>query len=178
MYNQWNYRNGGIKTRKKIDAHRRLFERLWKHAVEVMEHCLQVNALVILEWPTNNLYWKHPKVVKFFGKAFPTSDGIETWKPVRIHGCAYGLKSKKGVPIKKPWTLMTNKSQTVMEMQKKCECYKAHDGVPPALQRGEKHAKCAGSETKPSENYPEGLANEFHSMFANYCSGISCGRST
>ena len=179
VYNEWNYRNGSAQTRKKINAHRRLFDRLWINAVEVMEHCNKVGAMAILEWPTNNLYWKLPKVVKYFSRTFPTENGITgSWQPVRIHGCAYGLRSKDNRPIKKPWTLMTNMSKTVEQMQRRCVCYKAQPGAPPVLRRGEKHTKCAGRETKPSENYPKSLADEFHIMFANHCLGNGNGCKT
>ena len=67
-----------------------------------MDHCNKVGATVIFEWPTNNLYWKEPKVKRYFSHAKATSTGCAGWTPLRIHGCAYGLTSvKNGRPIMK-----------------------------------------------------------------------------
>ena len=61
-------------------------------------------------------------------------------------GCAVGLRSKKGVPIKKPWRVRTT-SQRVVDVFKdrKCSCEQPHE-------------KCEGSETARSAMYPPEMA--------------------
>ena len=132
----------------------------------VMDYCKEVGAKVIFEWPSNNLYWKLPKVKKYFQQ--------ERWSKCNIHGCAYGLVSSvaTGRPIKKPWTLATD-MLSLFKIARKCDCYSRKGESPPRLRRGEKHAPCAGKDTKLTESYPLQLAKEFHSMFKRCPTGAS-----
>ena len=65
---------------------------------------------------------------------------------VDFDGCAVGLRSKKGVPIKKPWRVRTT-SQRIVDVfkDKKCSCEQPHE-------------KCEGSETARSAMYPPEMA--------------------
>ena len=61
---------------------------------------------------------------------------------VDFDGCAVGLRSKKGVPIKKPWRVRTTSQRIVDSFKdKKCSCKQPHE-------------KCEGSETARSAMYP------------------------
>ena len=135
-----------------------------------MDCCVKEGAKVIFEWPTNNLYWKDRRVVKYFEQPI--------WKRHDIHGCAYGLTSlvSEGRPIKKPWTLMTTFSGKASCMMKHCSCYTPDGDRPPRLRRGEKHQPCAGRDTKQTESYPKQLADEFHSMFSDYAKALDAER--
>eukprot|EP00971_Amphidinium_carterae_P242165 4808428-Amphidinium_carterae.5 len=53
-----------------------------------------------MEWPTSCTHWQKNRVKPFLK--------YHHLKKVDFHGCAVGLKSRSGLPIKKPWTLATN----------------------------------------------------------------------
>ncbi len=57
------------------------------------------------EWPSQCSLWHHDKVKEMVRKF--------AMHKVDIHGCALGLKSKGGEPIKKPWSLMTTSKNLI-----------------------------------------------------------------
>eukprot|EP00971_Amphidinium_carterae_P140909 2791703-Amphidinium_carterae.1 len=62
-----------------------------------------------MEWPTGCSYWQKARVKRFLKR--------NHLKKVDFHGCALGVTSLSGKPIKKPWTIATN-SFTLREMFK------------------------------------------------------------
>eukprot|EP00971_Amphidinium_carterae_P166209 3294343-Amphidinium_carterae.1 len=86
--------------KKKMRQHDKTFDALWDNFVQIAEHCLSAHGIVVMDWPTSCTYWQKYRVKSFLK--------YHHLKKVDFHGCAVGLKSKSGVPIKKPWTLATN----------------------------------------------------------------------
>ena len=61
---------------------------------------------------------------------------------VDFEGCAVGLRTKDGLPLKKPWRLKTTSQRIVNAFQsKRCRCQQTH-------------ARCEGAETTRSAMYP------------------------
>ena len=71
----------------------------------------------------------------------------------RFHGCAAGLRSSAGAPIKKPWTIATT-SSALLEKLALFQC--------PGKDAHPFHAPCAGSETKKTELYTDLMADTVH----------------
>ena len=70
----------------------------------------RTGGLIALEWPRGCTYWKLPKVQKFL------SDYglVESF----FDGCAYGLCAPNGLPMKKPWTVVTNLQELHLVLQR------------------------------------------------------------
>ena len=78
---------------------------------------------------------------------------------VDFHGCMFGLKSRSsGLPIKKPWTIVSNSSRILHQLRdKKCRSHP-------------EHAPCEGSDTKATEEYTDSMARSIHDGFYRHCS--------
>ena len=107
-----------------------------------------------MEWPTACAYWRWKCVenlVEMLGL-----------KPVKVHGCALGLRSVvNGMPIKKPWTLKTD-VPTIVEELEKYTCPGNHE-----------HTPCAGKDTKLTESYTPEMVAVVHRAFKKFLSGSS-----
>ncbi len=95
---------------------------------------------VSFEWPDNNDGWTHPVVETMLNRL-----GTHT---ATVHGCMVGVKSLRGVPIKKPWRIETT-HQPLAESRNKCKCDDSHE-----------HQRCEVQETRRSENYPPEFASK------------------
>ena len=102
-----------------------------------------------MEWPSACAYWRWKCVenlVEMLGL-----------KPVKVHGCALGLKSVvNGMPIKKPWTLKTD-VPTIVEELEKYICPGNHE-----------HTPCAGKDTKLTESYTPEMVAVVHRAFEKF----------
>ena len=119
----WQYINrkkGGAafirKLAHQVKESKRLFSSFTKRAERVLNH----NGTVTFEWPRPCSGWKRPDVVAFFEKhpQFMCGD---------FEGCAVGLTTRDGLPLKKPWRLMTT-SQRIKDVfqDKRCKCQQTH----------------------------------------------------
>ena len=76
---------------------------------------------------------------------------------VDIHGCALGLQGRSGMPIKKPWSIMTTSKNMVEGFKdKKCPGPGVHAT----------HTPCAGSETKRTKEYTNAMTDIAHEAVA------------
>ena len=134
----WQYinrkRGGAAFTRRlarQLKESRRLFQSFSRRA----ELVLKLGGTVSFEWPRHSTGWKRPDVVAFF-------DAHPEFLEANFDGCAVGLRSKAGNPIKKPWRVRTT-SQRVYDVfhDKTCSCTCPHE-------------KCEGAETARSAMYP------------------------
>ena len=71
-------------------------------------------------------------------------------------GCAVGLKDDAGVPIAKPWRMVTN-SLSMYEALDSCRC--------PGPEVHPMHAECQGRYAPMSEGYTPALARKAHGAF-------------
>ena len=65
---QWqrlNWHHGNAETRETIKHHRRVFRVLWRHFVQVAEHCLAVGGGIAFERPGGCAYWREREVQSF-----------------------------------------------------------------------------------------------------------------
>ena len=124
---------------KRLALQLRESKRLFKSFTKRVELVLKLGGTVSFEWPRPSTGWKRLDVVAFF-------NSHPEFMEVDFDGCAVGLRSKKGVPIKKPWRVRTT-SQRIVDVfkDKKCSCEQPHE-------------KCEGSETARSAMYPPEIA--------------------
>ena len=139
----WQYINrkkGGAafirKLARQVRESKRLFSSFTKRAERVLNH----NGTVTFEGPRPCSGWKRPDVVSFFEKH-------PQFMCVDLEGCAVGLTTRGGLPLKKPWRLMTT-SQRIKDafQDKRCKCQQTH-------------ARCEGAETTRSAMYPSQMTN-------------------
>ena len=105
----WQYinrRRGGAAYMKRLALQLRESKRLFKSFSKRAELVLKLGGTVSFEWPRPSTGWKRPDVVVFF-------NSHPEFMEVDFDGCAVGLRSKKGVPIKKPWRVRTTSQRVV-----------------------------------------------------------------
>ena len=134
----WQYINrkrGGAAFTRRLAHQLKESKRLFKSFCRRAELVLKLGGAVCFEWPRYSTGWKRPDVVAFF-EAHPE------FLEANFDGCAVGLRSKAGNPIKKPSRVRTT-SQRIYDAfhDKKCSC--THP-----------HGKCEGAETARSAMYP------------------------
>jgi hypothetical protein len=121
------------------------FLKLLQNEIVCMTLCVLRGGDIIKEWPDTNYQWKIKPVF--------TCLGMFNLIPIRFNGCAIGLKTKKGEPIKKPWCLMTTVPQVVDAFHdKRCHCPKGTD-----------HPELFGAEAADSSHYTDRMCNMVHS---------------
>ncbi len=92
-------------ARKRVKEHTRKFLKLLAAADKVAEKVSANAGTVVFELPRSNAYWQRKELQQFCAKY-----GL---KPAFFDGCAFGLVSSEGVPIKKPWTFMSDSPDAV-----------------------------------------------------------------
>ena len=103
---------------------------------------LQRGGDVAFEWPAQCSMWELPEVASMISEL--------SLNKVRLDGCAVGLHSSKGVPIKKPWTVATS-SPKLFDRFEPLRCTNDHE-----------HCPCAGGETKRTELYTDTMVGHIH----------------
>ena len=70
------------------------------HLLELPKNVLNMGGKIAIEWPKGCAYWKLEMVNKFVNK----------YELGTIHcsGCAMGLVSDEGLPIRKTWQIASN----------------------------------------------------------------------
>ena len=132
----------GQKFKRKLHKERTKSWKLLRGFIKVAEKVLHNGGQVSFEWPWLCVGWLLPELQKF----------IQTWSlyTVSFDGCAVGVKSSKGKPIKKLWRIITSSPRLYQTFQdKRCK-----------HRRGE-HDTAAGKETKSTQSYPMKM---FHMM--------------
>eukprot|EP00959_Pyramimonas_sp_CCMP1952_P136645 2859607-Pyramimonas_sp.AAC.1 len=64
---------------------------------ELAQEVSKREGQICLEWPTPCRYWHDPRIKELLIKHNMTK--------MQLHGCAYGLKNRKGQHMKKPWSV-------------------------------------------------------------------------
>ena len=84
---------------------------------------------------------------------------IDTFKMemINIDGCMLGLKSSRGKPIMKPWTLRSIFPELVKIFSLNCICDKSHV-----------HDLAAGCETAKTACYPQLMCDKIHQSIRAY----------
>ena len=113
---------------KRLALQLRESKRLFKSFTRRAELVLKLGGTVSFEWPRHSTSWKRQDVAAFFHSHSGFMD-------VEFDGCAVGLRSKKGNPIKKPWRVKTTSKRIVDAFKDKtCSCEHPHE-------------RCEGTET-------------------------------
>ena len=112
---------------------------LLHHFKIVAREVIQNGGSASFEWPRYCTGWQLKELTSFLSKF--------GFQKVDFDGCAFGLKSKKGNFIKKPWTIATTSSRLINTLfTRKCD-------------RSHTHQSCEGNEAKRSAFYTESLAD-------------------
>ena len=78
-------------------------------------------------------------------------------KPVRFDGCQVGVESVDGVPIMKPWIIMTDCPRLISALEgKRCP-------------RNHAHQECSGKHTERTGFYPPKMAKIILRAFEEAC---------
>ena len=72
------------------------------------------DLLMYWEWPKDNESWKTPEVRWFIRELEKRNVSVFD---VIIDGCMVGVVNREGLPMKKPWRIMTNDKEFVERMQ-------------------------------------------------------------
>ena len=114
--------------------------KMFKHFIRVAETVLEKGGSVSFEWPKGCTSWKRPDVKRFFEH----NKFAEKFQETTFDGCMFGLRSRDGQPIKKPWRVMTtNLTLAKVFNDDYRDCKGAHN-----------HARAEGSETSRTAFYP------------------------
>jgi hypothetical protein len=98
---------------------------------------------IAIEWPNGCRYWSHLEVKKFIVK-----QGLVHL--CRFDGCAYGLTQlKDGLPILKPWRVMTNDAELVLALNLRCS-------------KDHQHGSCEGKNASASAHYTHDMVQAIH----------------
>ena len=84
---------------EKIKEHKRLFNKVWTSFKIVANECRK-HGRIAIEWPKGCEYWRTKHV----------KQDIRELKLNKVHitGCALALTDDEGIPILKPWTIVTD----------------------------------------------------------------------
>jgi len=131
----------GHKTRERINEHWALFHKLWNAFEKIAAVAIAQGMPVFIEWPRRCTYWQDNKFRAFMRKHKGT-DAL-------FDGCAYGLTSRSGYPIQKPWRVHCINSCLPELLYKRCRG--DHD-----------HEWAQGSETLRTQHYPKAVVEIVH----------------
>lgn len=111
---------------------------LWLSEQKVRRECC-------VEWPRHCSDWLRLKVQNI----------CRLWQlgSVTFDGCAFGVKTRAGLLLKKPWRLCSNDAFVLKHFQKS-QCTRDHP-----------HGECRGEDCKLSDNYSHRMVRLVHKTF-------------
>ena len=108
----------------------------------IAKEIIALGGDISFEWPRGAVGWTLDVLVKFIARFKLLT--------VDFDGCSLGLKSAKGNPIKKPWTIVTTSQRLVDTLKPYVCCHK----------KASDHDICQGAETKKSGFYTDLMAKK------------------
>ncbi len=151
-YNGPNYKNYEGARRKMLN-HFILFRKMKRSLIKLLEHCWNIGAFLLIEWPKSCAYWNDPDIVVWIARF--------QLQFTEFHGCQFDLTSINpatfGELINKPWYGAVMNSQFIAkEMTQVC---------PGVVAGKHEHVQCQGVDTKRTEGYTVQLVAHFHKLF-------------
>ena len=150
-----------------MKGHLGLFRQLWSSLERVAEEACWVESRVAVEWPKSCRYWTRKEVQAVLRQS---EYGFQS---VTFHGCQFGLvsinKRFRGLPILKPWRVVTNCGPLLATLNRTCYHYQrngTHDGLV-------RHVPCAGIDTQATEGYTDEMVAAIHEGHRRYVSTLS-----
>ena len=143
----WSHINMNHDTAKeKVKRHRSIYKRIWSAFVDLVNSMEFAKPLIAIEWPRSCTYWDDKAVDKFVIRNNMTS--------VKFDGCAVGVKTTDGIPMKTPWTVKTNMHCLHNYLDGRvCSCTVQHAGG-------------RGRNLKNTESYTYIMTDLIHKAFA------------
>ena len=134
-------------ARLKVMKRVKEFKKLWK-SLEKFLTLIKVPFHIALEWNRGCRYWKLPMVQRVLNDY-----GMKLYD---FDGCAVGLKSSSGIPIRKPWTVATNHEKLGNRLsQFRCKCTV-------------KHYPGRGEDLKRTEEYTFRMTDAIHQVLRKH----------
>ena len=150
----WSYVNLQHESaRLKVEYHRLVFDKIWAAMVDFVNIIRHLSPIIAIEWPSNCVYWKFERVMKFCQK--------HKLKEVTFDGCMIGIKDHNNVAIKKPWKIMTS-CDDIIRMFSELKCDNQHE-----------HVQGRGEDLKNTEQYSYDMTGRIHSAFVSACGSTS-----
>ena len=142
LWSSWQDRNIhalGEEFKRKLEEQRKESRVLLSKFLSIADRILTLGGHVSFEWPRWCAGWALPELQSF----------IKKWdlQSVNVDGCAAGMVSSDGYPIRKPWRFVTSNSRQAYALQAFNCTHKPGE-----------HVEAAGKETKRTEIYPPALA--------------------
>ena len=133
-----------------IRAHQKAMKPLLRTFEQLCAIAQSSSSFICIEWPSACTYWKRSDAKRIIKRY--------SLEPVKLHGCAVGLKAiagpNAGMPIMKPWTLYTNCPE-IIEIFRDRKCDGNHE-----------HAVCRGVNCKATEGYTDVFARCIHKAYS------------
>ena len=131
--------------------HRRLWGKLFNNFTRAAQAVVQRGGHLVIEWPSNCLYWREPRV-----RALLDISELK-WNSIRVRACAFGQRIEAGAnagkALTKVWRLETTMPRLHEVLQLPCP-------------GGHEHVTTAGQHTTASGKHPKAMADAFHKQFA------------
>ena len=116
----------------------------------------ELGGCIAWEWPRDCALWRSAEIQEILQEY-----GLEH---ARFDGCSYGVKCRagqhKGLPILKPWSIVTDCPALWRRFSGKC-C--------PGKEVHPFHAPCAGADTAASGYYTRRMAVDIHKSWLEHC---------
>ena len=124
-------------------ARKRKAKRMIHNGLDVAIHQVSQGGEIAWEWPVGNRGWNLPRVREFWN-CLRSEGKLHT---ARADGCSYGLKSSKGVPLRKPWRIQTTLEPLARALHRQSPGHEHHD-------------EClGGKEARNSGFYPQAMCD-------------------
>ena len=150
----WSYVNLQHESaRLKVEYHRLVFDKIWAAMVDFVNIIRHLSPIIAIEWPSNCVYWKFERVMKFCQK--------HQLKEVTFDGCMIGIKDHNDIAIKKPWKILTT-CDDIIRMFSELKCDNQHE-----------HVQGRGEDLKNTEQYSYDMTDRIHSAFVSACGSTS-----
>ena len=141
----------GAPYARDLAKRRAISRKMLARFIYLAEIVLKQGGEISFEWPRFCSGWRLPELIDFIVK----------WDlyTCAVDGCAFGLKDKDGVPIKKPWPFITSCQRQAVSLSN-ARCRHAADF---------KHSIAEGPKTLSTERYPVPLCRTLlGSLYGGY----------
>ena len=124
----------------KLEQEREQSRKLLMQFIRVAAVVLHFGGEVSFEWPRHAVGWSLPEVVAFIDQ-FGLREAL-------FDGCRFGLLSHRGIPMRKPWKIITSSKRMALHLSQ-FRCMRGRDF---------KHDVVEGQDSRRSAFYPEVMA--------------------
>lgn len=130
-------------AKAKSEERKRQSRKLIRNGIEAAREQLLLGGHVGWEWPSNNGGWNLREMRAFLKEL----EELQCYHRVHVDGCAFGLLSTKGNPLRKPWKIVLTSETLAAALGRRCPGHAFHD-------------ECiGGEEARKSGFYPQAMCD-------------------